>query len=169
MIDELRDHQPNEVPDDWDQLSEPADDDVIPAGAFQPVDDPDDAPVISLIAGSWGDLALILGLSAAALIALKIAGHGAFFAAAGWALALAALWWVVAAGVLVMVRHGTPGMLLAGVRFSEAVPPGRVGGVVLVALVLCATLGIPAAIGRPGWALRMAAGSEITTTGRDGL
>jgi hypothetical protein len=167
MIDEPRDHQSIEVPDGWDQLSEAADDEV-PEVVYESDDEPDDAPAIPLIAGSWGDLALILGLCATALMALKAGGHGADFAAAGWALALAVLWWVVAAGALVTIRHGTPGMLMAGVQFSEPVAPGRVGSVVVVALFLCVTLGIPTAIGRPGWALRLAAGSELRTTGHGG-
>jgi hypothetical protein len=167
MMDPDRDQPHTEVPDGWDQLSE-AEDDEFPEDVYQPDDAPDELPAIPLIAGSWGDLALILGVCAAALISLKATGHGAPFGAAGWALAVAVLWWVVAAGSLVMIRHGTPGMLLAGVRFSDSVEPGRIGGVVLVALILCATLGIPAAFGRPGWALRAAAGCDVVVTGRDG-
>jgi hypothetical protein len=168
MMDEERDRHPGEVvPDGWDQLSEAADDELAEE-LYQPEDAADELPAIPLIAGSWGDLALILGVCVAALMALKVAGHGVPFAAAGWALAVAALWWMVAAGVLIMIRHGTPGMLLSGVQFAGPVPPRRIGGVVLVALILCATLGIPAAVGRPGWALRAAAGCDVVTTGHDG-
>jgi hypothetical protein len=167
MMDDLRDEPPIEPPDDWDQLAELSDDEGADA-ALLPDDETDELPAIPLIAGSWADLALILGICAASLIALKVAGHGAPFAAAGWALAVAVLWWLVAAGSLVAVRNGTPGMLLAGVRFSDSVSPSRIGSVVLVALALCATLGIPSAVGRPGWALRMAAGCDIVTAGRDG-
>jgi hypothetical protein len=168
MMDEPRDRQSDEVPDGWDQLSEAADDE--PAEELsQREEAPEELPAIPLIAGSWADLALVLGVCVAALMALKVAGHGVPFAAAGWALAVAVLWWVVAAGALITIRHGTPGMLLSGVRFAAPVPPQRIGGVVLVALVLCLTLGIPAAVGRPGWALRAAAGCDVVTTGHDRL
>ncbi len=124
---------------------------------------PDEESTIPLIAGSWGDLAVILGVGAGALVALKLAGHGAPFAAAPWALGLAVMWWVAVTATLVTIRRATPGMLMAGLRFERAVPPRRVAWVVVVALVLSATLGIPTAVGRRGWALGGAAGSGITS------
>ena len=123
--------------------------------------------MIPAIAGSWGDLAVILGLTAASLVALKLAGHGAPFAAAPWAVAVAALWWLVAAAVLLTVRRGTPGMMAAGVSFTGAVAPARLPVVLLAALLLALTLGLPSAVGPPGWALRVAAGTPLTTSGHD--
>ena len=123
--------------------------------------------MIPVIAGSWGDLAVILGLTAASLVALKLAGHGAPFAAAPWAVAVAALWWLVAAAVLLTVRRGTPGMMAAGVSFAGTVAPARLPVVLLVALLLALTLGLPSAVGPPGWALRIAAGTPLTTSGHD--
>jgi hypothetical protein len=148
---------PDKPLDGWDRLEPEVADDDTRAEARE------DHSTIPLIAGSWGDLALLLAVSAAALVGLKISGHGAPFAAVGWALCLAVVWWAMAAAVLVAVRRATPGMLMAGVRFTRAVPPSRVGAVVAVALLLCATLGIPAAVGPRGWALRSAAGSDITS------
>jgi hypothetical protein len=123
--------------------------------------------VIPVIAGSWGDLAVILGLTAASLVALKLAGHGAPFAAAPWAVAVAVLWWRVAAAVLLTVRRGTPGMMAAGVSFAGAVTPARLPVVLLVALLLALTLGLPSAVGPPGWVLRIAAGTPLTASGHD--
>lgn len=123
--------------------------------------------MIPVIAGSWGDLAVILGLTAASLVALKLAGHGAPFAAAPWAVAVAVLWWLVAAAVLLTVRRGTPGMMVAGVSFAGAVAPARLPVVLLVALLLALTLGLPSAVGPPGWAMRIAAGTPLTASGHD--
>lgn len=123
--------------------------------------------MIPVIAGSWGDLAVILGLTAASLVALKLAGHGAPFAAAPWAVAVAVLWWLVAAAVLLTVRRGTPGMMAAGVSFAGALAPARLPVVLLAALLLALTLGLPSAVGPPGWVWRIAAGTPLTASGHD--
>ena len=107
-------------------------------------------------------------VSAAAVMAVETDTVSSFPRALWWALALAVLWWLVAAGVMVAVRQGTPGMLLAGIQFSATVAPARIAAVLPVALATAATLGLPAAVGPPGWALTAAAGSDITATVRDG-
>jgi hypothetical protein len=150
----------------WDRLEVPEHEArrPPPASGDEPVPDREDRSAIPLIAGSWGDLALVLGVAAAALVALKLAGHGAPLAAVGWALGLAVTWWIMTAAILVAVRRATPGMLMAGIRFARTVQPGRVPWVVAVALLLGATLGIPSAIGPRGWALCAAAGSNVIAT-----
>ena len=61
--------------------------------------------------------------------------------------ALGAAWWVAAAAAFVVVRQGTPGMLLAGVHFKSRVSPGRLPVVIVIA-ALCALLGgLPAMVG----------------------
>jgi hypothetical protein len=155
-----------DVPEGWDHLQRPVDEAVVPAAtATSGSAAHDPGSVITVIAGSWGDLAVILGLSAATLVALKLAGHGAPFAAASWAVAVAVLWWLVAAAVLLTVRRATPGMVAAGISFAGAVRPARLPWVLLVALLLAATLGLPSAVGPSGWALRVAAGTPLTVTG----
>jgi len=83
--------------------------------------------VIPVIAGSWGDLAVILGLSAATLVALKLAGT---------ALRSPRLrgrppsrccggWWRRGAADR---PPGTPGMVAAGISFAGAVRPARLPG-----------------------------------------
>lgn len=157
-----------EVPDGWDQLEGPIEAPAAPRRPRAPEGDPHDGvPVIPVIAGSWGDLAAILALTAASLVALKLAGHGAPFAAAPWAVAVAVLWWLVAAAVLLTVRRGTPGMMAAGISFAGSVAPARLPVVLLAALLLALTLGLPSAVGPPGWALRVAAGTPLTATGHD--
>jgi hypothetical protein len=124
---------------------------------------------MSVIAGSWGDLALLLGFSAASLLALKLGGHGAPLAALPWTVGLGLVWWCAAAGILVVVRQGTPGMLMAGLGFARPVAQLRVPWVLVTAIVLCATLGIPAALSSRGWPLSMAAGTEVLPAARDSL
>ena len=155
------------VPDNWDQLRDQNGEPTAPS-------DPDDlrveavgTPAMSVIAGSWGDLASLLGLCAASLVALKLGGYGAPMAALPWAIGLALVWWCAAASTLVVVRHGTPGMLMAGLAFTEPVARRRVPWVILTALVLCATLGIPAALSSRGWPLSMAGGVTIAPAARD--
>jgi len=168
VIRETPTRGPSDAPDDWDHLHEPVDDEVQLGATDPPPAGPDDSgSVIPVLASSWGDLAAILGLCAVSLITLKLSGHGAPFAAAPWAGALAVLWWLVAAGVLVTVRRGTPGMLMAGLAFEDAVSPSRVPWVLVAALALATTLGLPSAVGRPGWAFRLAAGTPVAGTGHD--
>jgi hypothetical protein len=71
------------------------------------------------------------------------------------------VWWIFAASILVVVRQATPGMLLAGVSFSDPVPPRRVGWVLAAALVGVATLGLSGVIGGFGSILRLAATSDV--------
>lgn len=168
MSQEPSSRRPPAVPDDWDHLDQTADGQVLPPELeTKPPGGGDDLSTIPLIACSWGDLAAMLALAAATLVALRLAGHGAPFAATPWALALAVLWWAVTAAVLVAVRRGTPGMLMAGVGFEDAVATRRIPWVLLSALLLAATLGLPSAIGRPGWALRAAARTPVAVAGHE--
>lgn len=165
MTDVVDDQLDLEVPEGWDHL--PSDDEPPPPDMTEDDEHQPDDSSIPMIAGSWADLALVLGVCAAALVALKMSGHGAPFAAVWWALALAVMWWLVTAGILVMVRRATPGMLLAGLQFSAAVPPKRVAPVLTVGLVMCATLGLPAALGPMGWPMSAAAGTSVNSATRD--
>ena len=69
MTDVTEDQLDQEVPDGWDHLPS-ADDEATPLENLEEVDQQPDGLVIPLIAGSWGDLALVLGLCATALIVL---------------------------------------------------------------------------------------------------
>ena len=88
-----------------------------------------------MLASSWADLVSLLAICTGALVTVLIMGERPSMPALWWAAALALLWWVVAAAALVLVRQGTPGMLLAGIRFEAPVEPRRVPRVLMAALV----------------------------------
>jgi hypothetical protein len=146
---------------DWDRLPERPDRSEEPAAAPFPSGDPDGPAAITVLASAWGDLLTIVGVCTGALLALAALGYGAPGAALPWALGLGLSWWLVAASTLIMVRQGTPGMLMAGVVFESAVAGARVPWIVIVALLLAGSLGLATVIGSPGWPLRLAAGTGL--------
>ena len=149
----------DEIPDDWDSLTDR--DAGLPASPDPaPTDDPE-PPALMLMAASWADLVGMLAVCAGGLIAVMVLGQRPALAAFGWAAVLAVLWWACAAAVLVVVRQGTLGMLLAGVRFLEPVVPGRVPRVLAAALFGVAALGLPGLLGARWSPLRAAAAVDI--------
>jgi len=118
-------------------------------------------PALTVMASAWADLVGILAVCTGALIAILALGERPALPAFVWAAALGAVWWAFAAAVLVVVRQATPGMLLAGMSFSEAVPPRRVVWVLVVAMVGVATFGLSGIIGGRGSALRLAAAADV--------
>jgi hypothetical protein len=131
------------IPNDWDALADrnpPAGDDL-PESRFPT------PPLLTMMAACWADLVVLLAVCAGALITILVMGERPSLAALWWAALLALLWWIVAAAALVIVRQGTPGMLLAGVRFRELVPQHRVWWVMVSALFGVATLGLSALVG----------------------
>ena len=134
-------------PTNWDVLSDAAVEDDLDL----PPDPGDPAaaspPTIALVSAFWADAVTVLAVVTAALLAINLAGHTLHLAVLPWALVLGAAWWVFAAAVLITVRQGTPGMLLAGVHFSDRVAPPRVVGVILVVAVGAALLGLPGLLG----------------------
>lgn len=152
---------PPEVPQDWDQIREHT-----PGTEPEPPEAPTEEhgqtpPLITLLGGAWGDLVAVLAVCTAAFVALALLGYGAESGTIPWAMALGTLWWGAAAAALLVIRQGTPGMLMAGVVFENPVPRQRVGWVVLAAMVLGGTLGIPALLGARLSPLRLAAGVHI--------
>ena len=150
----------SEIPDDWDRLDDP------PIPERDEMDEPlqvgpQEPPVLLLIAAAWGDLVCLLGMSAGLLLALVVCGYSVSVAGLPWLLALAALWWATTCAVLVLVRRGTPGMLLAGVAFADQVPPHRLARVVGAASLLAVLVGIPAILGPRASLLRLASGQPL--------
>jgi hypothetical protein len=131
------------IPQDWDALE---DRDGGGAREFPDIEEPT-PPVITLMAAAWADLVVLLAVCAGALIAILLMGERPSLDALWWAALLALLWWTVATAACVIVRHGTPGMLLAGVRFEKRVPQGHIPWVMAAALLGVATLGMSALIG----------------------
>jgi hypothetical protein len=113
------------------------------------------------MAASWADLVSMLAVCTAALAAILAIGERPALPAFSWAVALALVWWLFAATVLIIVRQATPGMLLAGVSFSDPVAPERVGWVLAAALVGVATLGLSGGIGGERPILCRAAASGV--------
>ena len=151
-----------EIPTDWDALS---DRETAMSPEDPPPPDEDNRkgpPLVTVMATSWADLVAILAVCTAALLAILLMGERPAIPAFAWAAGLAVIWWVFAAAALVVVRHGTPGMLLAGVKFEVAVPPERVPWVLAAALVGVLTGGLTGLLGSENSLLGWAGGSVLS-------
>ncbi len=159
-----RDDEPRklEFPPTWDVLQHDRGSET-PAASEAPPEQGVSAPLplINLLAGSWADSVTVLAVCTAALIGLTGAGHSDSFSALPWAAAMAAAWWAFAAAVLVAIRQGTPGMLLAGVVLADRVAPGRLALVVAAAAAQALLLGLPALFGPRRSPIALAASSRL--------
>lgn len=156
------DTERGEIPKNWDVLR----DDVAGDDAGDDVEEvfveaSASLPKIDLLASSWADAVVVLAVCTAALLGLSATGRGGGLAALPWAAALGLLWWVVATAALVTIRQGTPGMLLAGVHFSERVDPRRIWVVVMAAMVCSILVGLPGLLGARRSPLALAAGATL--------
>jgi len=153
-------------PSNWDRLKEPPSDRNQPAapGDGTPIE-PAMPPLIILLAAAWGDLVAVLVVCTAGLLAVVGFGHRVTLPCLPWAAALAISWWAVSSAVLLVVRRGTPGMLMAGVAFSEQIPPRRVALVLAISLGVSLTLGLPAVLGARLSPQGAAAGSPLRLIG----
>jgi hypothetical protein len=150
---------PDEIPPDWDSL---ADREIpVEVDGGQGFSEDLEPPALMLMASSWADLVGMLAVCTGSLIAVMALGQRPALAAFGWAALLALLWWSCAAAALVVIRQGTLGMLLAGIRFFEPVPPERVPWVLAAALFGVVTLGLPGLLGAHLSPLRAAAAVDI--------
>lgn len=154
-----------EIPHDWDALTDR--DHGVEKNETPPAQDAAEPPVLTLMAASWADLVGMLAVCTGGLLAVLALGQRPALAAFGWAAALALLWWACAAAALVVVRQGTPGMLLAGVRFFEPVATERVPRVLAAALLGVLTLGLPGLLGSHLSPLRAAAAADLVAEGAD--
>jgi hypothetical protein len=147
---------------DWDALNERQENvQSGPAPHQESHEDGPGPPLITLMATAWADLVGMLAVCTGALIAILILGERPTLPAFAWAAALALVWWAFSASVLVVVRQGTPGMLLAGVNFATPVLPNRVPLVLAAALAGVATLGLPGLLGDQRSILGAAAASGL--------
>jgi hypothetical protein len=165
----MSERSPEELsfPVNWDRLNETVDDEEpSPSSPGQaPGEHPDKPPIINLVAASLADLVAILAFVVAELLAVRMASYKIGWPALPWVLTLALAWWCVAALMLVVVRRGTPGMLMAGVTFKRQVPPNRLAVILLVALTQICLLGLPALLGPDRSLLRVAGGSPLSSAG----
>jgi len=171
------------IPTDWDRLErDAANHDTPPAsattdlggGTVAPLDDrsprpPEPVDTITLLAAGWAETATVLAVCTGCLGALLLVGGSPGLRLLPWALAAAVAWWLFAASVLVTVRGGPPGLLLAGLALSRPIRPGRVGWVVAAAGLGGLSLGVLNAVGGPRRNLAaIVSGSSITSRDLDG-
>lgn len=120
--------------------------------------------MLSLVAASWADAVTVVAVCTAALLGLVLSGHQVPAAALGWAAVLGSAWWIASAATLIVVRQGTPGMLLAGIVFSEPVPPGRLAAVVAAGAGQALLFGLPGLAGPRRSPLALAAASRLRSS-----
>jgi hypothetical protein len=149
------------IPNNWDVLHESSPDEDPVASPPPDADASGSPPTLNLLASSWADAVAALGVCTAALFGLDAAGHNPSLTALPWAVALGVLWWLAAAAALIMIRQATPGMLLAGVVFSNRVAPVRVAAVIIAAAVTAALMGLPNLLGPRRSPLALAAASRL--------
>ena len=160
---------PTGMPGDWDALR-----DRLPESDRQPElpatdERGSEPPPVALMAAAWADLVGILGVCTGALLALLALGERPALVVFPWAAVLALVWWGFAAAVLVVVRQGTPGMLLAGVVFKHQVSKSRVPWVLLAALFQIASLGLVGFLGARNSPMRAAGASPLVVSGEGGV
>ena len=150
-----------EFPRNWDVLNDSVRNGEV-LEDFAPRSEPERRPpTINLLASSWADAVVSLGVCTAALFGLNTIGYNGSLTAFPWALALGAAWWATAATILVVIRQGTPGMLLAGIVFGDRVAPWRLAMVIAAAAVCALLLGLPCLLGARRSPLALAAASEL--------
>lgn len=158
----------NEIPNDWDALVDRRAELQTEGASPAPAEDAEPGPpVITLMAISWADLVAMLAVCTGALTAILLLGERPALPAFAWSAGLALAWWLFAASVLVVVRQGTPGMLMAGVNFDHTVAPRRVLGVLAAALFGVLTLGTTGFLGGHRSLLRVAAAADLVMEASD--
>jgi hypothetical protein len=148
------------MPGDWDALADRRSE----VGSARPspsVRDHHPPPVLTVMASAWADLVGMLAVCTGALIAILVLGERPALPAFAWAAALGFVWWAFANAVLLVVRHATFGMLLAGMSFSGTIRPRRIVWVLAAATVGVATFGLSGIIGGRGSTLRLAAATNV--------
>jgi hypothetical protein len=152
----------DDIPNDWDALVDRGGEDHTEHSSPPTVENKEPGlPLITLMAIAWADLVAMLAVCTGALMAILSLGERPALPAFAWSAGLALTWWLFAGSVLVVVRQGTPGMLMAGVSFERPVAPRRVPGVLTAALLGVATLGLPGLLGDRRSLLRIAAVSDL--------
>jgi hypothetical protein len=148
-------------PNNWDVLHDPSANDEPPV-ENEPVSGANrNPPLLNLLASSWADSVSVLGVCTAALVGLSSVGLNGSLSALPWAVGLGVAWWAAAAAVLIVIRQGTPGMLLAGIVFRDRVSPRRLPVVIGAAAVSAVLAGLPGLLGATRSPLALAAGSAL--------
>ncbi len=150
---------------DWDRLSEidveGIDLDVASSSLERPPP-ADGVPWSARLAAAWGDLVVVAALTTSMIGAVILVGYPLSVRALPWAAIVALVGWGSACGIVLRVRRGTPGMLLAGFVFSNEVAGARLGWIIATAGFSALLLGLPVLPGdRKSSLLSVASGSAI--------
>ncbi len=154
------------VPANWDRLRD--DDGSIAEEPFLPPPE-STPPRLTLVAAAWGDLVALVAVLTAALLAVLLAGRPVTAAALPWTCALALAWWLASGTVLLAVRRGTPGMLMAGIVLRSPLPPRRLPWTLVVALLTAASGGLLALLGARLSPIARVARSEMVVAAPDSV
>ncbi|MEN8163957.1 MAG: hypothetical protein ABFS37_07505 [Acidobacteriota bacterium] len=104
----------------------------------------DHVPWSARLAVAWADLVVVAGLTTAMIGTVILAGYPLSIRALPWAVVVALLGWGAACGIMLRVRRGTPGMVLAGLEFVEEVAGTRLLWTIAAAGFSALLLGLPA-------------------------
>jgi len=152
----------------WDQLSD-ADVEGIEQGPSAPlIETPDLGGIVpwsTRLTAALADLVVIAGATTSMVGAVILAGYPLGIRGLPWVVMVALIGWGASCGILLRIRRGTPGMLLAGFVFSSEVTGGRLVCTVATAGFSAFLLGLPLLPGGPKASLlSVASGSDITPT-----
>lgn len=151
----------------WDQLFVAETEDDRGGCIPDPSDSsPSDSPALLVVlASSWADLVVVGALTTAIIGGVAAFRYPISLPALPWAAATALLWWMMTSVVLIRVRRGTPGMLVAGISFENQVAGMRVVAALAAAMLSLVLLGIPLLLGGSSRSiLAVSAGSPLKQT-----
>jgi len=138
-------------------------DPIVPSLEMSESDEP--VPRSVRLTAAWADLVVISGATTSMVGAVILAGYPLGIRALPWAVVVALIGWGATCGILLRVRRGSPGMLLAGFVFSHEITGGRLAWTVAAAGFSAFLLGIPVLPGGPKTSLlSVASGSAIAPT-----
>lgn len=152
-------------PRSWDQLSEIDVVDIEPEVPSPPADRPtptDDVPWSARLAAAWADLVIVAGLTTAMIGTVILLDYPLNVRALPWAVVVALLGWAAVCGITLRVRRCTPGMVMAGLVFTEEVAGTRLVLTIAAAGFNALFLGLPGLPGgRTSSLLSVASGSAL--------
>ena len=153
------------VPSDWDRLAERQEDPTA-EGRFETPHGPAPPPsTLSVVASGWGDALALMAVCTAEIAAVHALGLGYSRGTVLWAAAASMAWWILASAVLLAIRQGTVGMLMAGVATAGPVPPSRLPLVLVAAATAALLLGLPGVLGARRHPVSIAARRPLTPSG----
>lgn len=152
-------------PRNWDQLSDIDVDDIEPE-VLSPQDF-DSATTgepswSARLATAWADLVIVAGLTTAMIGTVILLGYPLSIRALPWAAGVALLGWAAVCGIILRVRRCTPGMVMAGLVFTDEIAGARLASTIAAAGFSALFLGLPALPGSRGSSLlSIASGSAL--------